>query len=536
MPKRPIIAAGRPGSRGSDERLFAEAAGCLGSGDWARAEALCQKLAKRRGKDPALDEMLGLVSMQKNRPRAAVQRFRRAIDGGLRTAGVYSNLALALSSLGDLPGAVEAARTAARLGPDQAKLQVNLGNRLRAAGQVEEAVAAYRAAIKLSPGLVAAHVGLGNAHTALGASGEAMAQYRRALELRPDHAKAFYHLTLITKAGTGALDRGLADSFRGRIEQDAFGPGDAALVHNALGLIADREGDCDRAFAHFRTFNELIAAERPAGGQPYDRTAHRRWVGRIIDAFPADSFAAETKREGASGRPLFIVGMPRSGTTLVEQILASHPAVAAGGELLLVQDLAGRVPDYPGGIARLSRDKLDALAERYLEALSTIDPDTERVTDKLPQNFLHLGFIARLLPRARVVHCLRDPVDTCLSCYFQNFPHGHAYANDLADLGAFYRDYARVMDHWNRVLPSRPIEVGYEALVNDPQGTVRQLLDMLALPWDPACLEFRESRRPVLTASQWQVRQAITAKAVGRSRPYRPHLGPLLDALGDLAV
>ena len=228
--------------------------------------------------------------------------------------------------------------------------------------------------------------------------------------------------------------------------------------------------------------------------------------------------------------------MARSGTSLVEQIVASHPLARGAGELTKIADLITAFErtagPYPDSAAALDAKTSHRLATAYESHLCRVaGGNAARLTDKMPANFMHLGFIALLFPRARIVHCLRDPLDACLSIYFQRFRHGNDYAYDLADIGFFYRQYQRLMDHWRRVLPLAIHEVRYEDLVADPDGQVRALIEFLGLPWDEHCLVHHRSRRAVQTASAWQVRQPIYASAIGRWRHYEKHLGPLKQAL-----
>jgi hypothetical protein len=235
--------------------------------------------------------------------------------------------------------------------------------------------------------------------------------------------------------------------------------------------------------------------------------------------------------------------MPRSGTTLVEQILASHPEGAGAGELPDVIGMATGLPRvlgvpeaYPECVADLDRAALDRLAEGYLKRVQGRFPDARRVVDKMPQNFLHLGLIALLFPKARVVHCVRDPLDTCLSCYTTAFAVPHDYARDLGHLGRYYRAYARLMQHWRRVFEAldRPLlELPYEDVVADLEGRTRTLLAFVGLPWDERCLRFHETRRDVGTASYDQVRRPIYNTSIGRWKRFERHLGPLKAALGQ---
>lgn len=517
----------------SDERQFAQAFACLQAEDLSRAEKLCRNLIKRHPDNPSLCDMLGLVQLKRGQHRDAVKQFRKALAGGPPEAGLYNNLALALSGEDRIEEAVEAARTSVRLRPDVAEFQTGLGNHLKKAGMLEAAKTAYHEAITLNPDLASAYVALGGIYASLGERDPAVRLYRKALEVRPGHALAFYHLALLSKAGETIVDQATIDAFQSLSEATDLNASDSLLVHNALGFIADQRGEYDQAFGHFQTFNEKAQAKQRARGRPYDRAAHSRLIDRIIEAFPPEAFEARAPGGSTSLRPLFIVGMPRSGTTLVEQILGSHKAVAPGGEFREMDRISEAVPDYPAGVHSLSGNELGDLAERYLGTLARIDATAERVSDKLHRNFLHLGLIARLFPAAAIVHCRRDPIDTCLSCYFQNFVVSNDFSNDLTDAGAYYLDYARLMGHWDQVLPMEIIQVDYEQLVAGPEATVRRLLDAIGLAWDPNCLNFTNNPRPILTASLWQVRQPITTKAVGRWRNYQAHLGPLLKELGE---
>jgi hypothetical protein len=232
--------------------------------------------------------------------------------------------------------------------------------------------------------------------------------------------------------------------------------------------------------------------------------------------------------------------MPRSGTTLVEQIIASHPQAYGAGELKKIRDLAremgvrrGVAGDYPEVVAEIDPETSRVLAAEYEAYLCRgVDPGVTRVADKMPSNFAHLGFIALLFPDARVVHCTRHPLDVGLSIYFQHFAHSHEYAHDLSDIGHFYRLYQRFMKHWNEVLPLRIHHLRYEDLVTNPEGETRALIEFLGLPWNEGCLAFHKNERSVRTASAWQVRRPVYNRGVGRWRNYEKYLGPLKQALG----
>jgi hypothetical protein len=240
-------------------------------------------------------------------------------------------------------------------------------------------------------------------------------------------------------------------------------------------------------------------------------------------------------------QPVFVFGMPRSGTTLTEQILSSHPEVAGAGERGDIWEMAkslGLLADNAEKFARnltnLSRPQSFELANRYLSALNSVSGTALRVVDKMPDNYAYLGLIALLLPNAKLIHCRRDPLDTCVSCFTTQMAEGgHFYANDLATLGAYYRDYARLMEHWHAALPLPIFDSSYERLLEAPEEQSRKLIDHIGLPWDPACLTFYETKRAVKTNPR-EVRQPIYKTSLGRWRRYARHLDPLKTALDDL--
>jgi hypothetical protein len=261
-------------------------------------------------------------------------------------------------------------------------------------------------------------------------------------------------------------------------------------------------------------------------------------VDRLLAAFSREAMAGLPRAGRNDVRPVFIVGMPRSGTSLVEQILASHRDIHGAGELsdlgLLALSTAAGTLEYPESVATLSAMDMDRLSAAYGSRLDEIAPRASRVTDKMWQNFEFLGFASLLFPEARVIHCTRDPMDTGLSCFFHHFyGAGVAFAYDLAHIGAYYRQYLRIMDHWRQVLPLPVLEVSYERLVADTETQTRKIVDFTGLPWDPACLRFFETERVVGTASHEQVRRPVYRTSVGRHRRYLEWLGPLAQALGE---
>ncbi len=309
---------------------------------------------------------------------------------------------------------------------------------------------------------------------------------------------------------------------------------DKKKLHFTLAKAFEEKADADAAFAHYRRGNELQRAAFAGQSLRFDAEAQDRLVARTEAVFTGQFFAERQSFGIASEAPVFVVGMPRSGTTLVEQIAASHPQVHGAGERWEMDvaahnlsDTLGAQAPYPENVAELDEATAARLGEAYLGRLREVAGDAERVIDKLPFNYLRLGLIAVLLPRARVIHCRRDVRDTCLSCYFQNFSIPYPWTTDLCEIGRYHRAYERLMAHWRSVLPRAMLEVDYEDLVADQEGQSRRIIDFLGLQWDPRCLDFHRTQRQVSTASAWQVRRPIYATSVGRWRAYERMLEPL---------
>jgi hypothetical protein len=340
---------------------------------------------------------------------------------------------------------------------------------------------------------------------------------------------------LISAAGqaclrTGRLDEGIA-LLRACLDSGIHPMARSALLYT-LSEALDDSGDHDGAFVALNEANGLKNV-------PPDLEDQSREMDRYIAAWSREA-ALAVPRGAPTDLPVFIVGFWRSGTTLIEQTLSSHPQVFGGGEMTLLMRFAHEKrpgPDGPGPSlvsdpAGIGRGAIDRFSRAYLAHLKKLAPGAARVTDKLPPNFMYLGLIAALFPGARVIHCLRDPVDTCVSCYF-NMRGGLSYTHDLRALGSFYRDYKRLMAHWKSVLDLPILDVSYEGFVADQETNARKVVEFLGLPWDDRCLRPHENKRVALTRSIHQVRKPVYGSSVQRWRRYERHLGPLFEALGD---
>jgi tetratricopeptide (TPR) repeat protein len=462
----------------------------------------------------------------------AMTAYERALKLKPDYAEAHSQMGVTLASLERFDEALLAHRRALALRPDDAHVHEALGATLVLKRDMTAAIDSFRRALTLAPDLAVAWNGLGAASLALGRLDDATVACRRALEISQN--QKLFHKNLLSMMGRKTADPATMQRLTGLLDQPGLPVQERISAAFALGKSLDEADRFDEAFACYAQGNSLFKQWRAEAGERFDGESLHRMVDQKIESFTSSFFSDRRGWGDTSELPVFIVGMPRSGTTLVEQIAASHPAVFGADELpdiaLLARALAKDDPKAP--MQRWDAQAIAQAAEAYLEHLRSLGGAAARVTDKMPGNVFHLGLIAVLLPRARVIFCRRDPRDTCLSCYFQWFPSSRLlYTYDLADCGRQYLETERLTAHWLKVLPLRMLEIHYEEMVANQEGQSRRLIEFLGLPWDPACLQFHQTQRAVVTASVWQVRQPIYTRSVGRWRNYERHLGPLLDVL-----
>ncbi len=526
---------------------------------------------------PALINLANALQALDRRREAAL-----ALQAALRIEPdnpiALTNLGQVLTEIGD-PGLLDLAeahcRRALSVGPMRPHAINNLGNVLQLQGRFDEAASAFHQALARDRGLAAAHHGLGltllemgrldeaepcfrealridPAHAVswmalarlLGERGElesSCQSYRTALEIRPSLAEAYWRLALLLKARMPADE---VSRMRQLLDAQDLPDDQRALAHFGLAAVLDDRGLYAEAAAHLESANRLQAAADAAGGRSYDPDSHSRYIDLMIGRFTPE-FLAERRGWGvADPRPVFVLGLPRSGTTLVEQILASHPRIHGAGELKEVDRLFQSLPDRAcqpdlnafDALGQLTKDSVQTAARRYLERLESLAPASAcRVVDKMPDNFRMIGFIALLWPAARVIICRRDPRDIAVSCW-QNGFRSLPWSNNWESMARRFADYERLMSHWRRITPIECIEVHYESLVADIETHSRRLIEFVGLEWAEGCLDFNSTRRVVRTASQVQVRQPAHTRSIGRWRRYQAQLAPLLQFLEQYQV
>jgi len=454
----------------------------------------------------------------------AIESFREALKLKPDYAGAGNGLGNVFKEQNKLDAAIGCYRKVLEFSPDMAGVHSNLGGALREQGEQEAAAESFRKVLALEPDYIDAHIGLGAVCQDTGRFADAQTHLDRVLELKPEHPAAWAALPALRKMTPDDLP--WAETAQRLLANDPKPQEEVGLCY-ALGKYYDDTRQYDAAFGYYARANRLKG--KRAG--LFDRDKFRRFVDTAISMHPVEVVRHRQAGSSDSSRPLFIVGMPRSGTSLTEQILASHSDVFGAGELRF---WGKQAQEHGEALASGYHDAalLGDIASRCETELQRHSASALRVVDKMPGNFLYLGLIHAVFPQARILHTQRNPIDTCLSIYFQAFNNSHTYATDLDDLAFYYREYRRLMAHWRAVLPPEVfLDVPYEALVEDQEGWSRRIIEFIGLEWDERCLNFHETERKVGTASNWQVRQKIYKTSKERWRNYEQFVGPLLPLL-----
>lgn len=549
---------------------------------------------------PELHHELGRAYLGLDRLEAAEKSLKTALSINRGLLDAYLDLGVVLVAMNKTPEALVCYGSAIQICPQSAESHYQLGTLLQSGGDVRKAIDEYITAIKLQPRADNAHAKLAQCFHSTGNLEKAEHHYRQSLKIRPNTSDIWSRLGAVLML-MGEFDEAdvafnkalakkpdLVDAIAGKAQllverwdyqgaQALVGPlieqrvlhvglgrvfsrtcrhfrkSDEAIsyleevcldsrvatghkleAHYELGDVYDSLKEYDSAFHHYQRANDLQ-------GYSSDAVSYAATVSQLIRSTTRETLHQLPRPGHDTSRPIFIVGMPRSGTTLVEQIISSHPEVHGAGELIYLGELAGDMHNkfnlpcqYPQCLPGLASAMIDRMSLEYLEKLAAIGGEEACVTDKMPHNFLHLGLVNVLFPQAKVIHCIRDPADTCLSIYFQKFNASHSYATDLLSIGMHYQQYQGLMQHWKQVLTIPVFDVQYEKLVRETESVGRKLLEFCGFEWNPACLDFHMSGRFVNTASRDQVKQPVHTGSIERWRRYERHIQPLLHLLGYL--
>jgi tetratricopeptide (TPR) repeat protein len=507
-----------------------QASAALAAKDHASAQKIFREILQDDASHVAALCGLAAVALGAMNTQDSERLLRHALKQAAHSPLARRGLSHTLLAAGRLAEAESAIRELLKFEPENPQNWVALGAVYTRLLRQSEALAAFEEASRLNPTLVTLRLSIGHLYKTLGQRAACEKAYHDCLAMDPRCGEAYWSLAdLKTYVFSGAEVEAMQ-----KLLADEAGESQPQL-HFALGRANEQKADYPEAFALYAAGNALRRRTSPFNIASFEAKSRR-----VITCFDS-VFIRESRGRGClDGAPIFIVGLPRSGSTLVEQILASHSSVEGTMELpnilTVVREfdrLDGRTDAYPESVSSAGWDRLEALGARYLDETRPIRTGKPRFIDKMPNNFSHIGLIHAILPNATIIDARRHPMDCCFSTFKQHFAEGQSFSYDLEDLGRYYRCYLSLMDHWDAVLPGKVLHLQYEELVRDPDIHIRRLLDHCRLPFEAACLKFHETKRPVRTASSEQVRQPIYASGIGYWKHFENELEPLMRSLGD---
>ncbi|MEZ2332719.1 sulfotransferase [Mesorhizobium sp. RCC_202] len=515
----------------ADDALLRQALDLYRAGRLLEAEELCQRVLAHSPRHPLALYLLGTFALGLD-DEMAIRCFERAVKEAPQNAQYHFMLGETYLKVGEHSDAIEQLELASELKADWAEVLCALGRAYTEFGRADIALPFYKKALKIDDRYPLVRMGLANALVSFGRMDEAAQYMKQAVGHRQDIGAAYNGLVSIRKFTEEPAE---LRSILLEIDNPELDEKSIQRLHYAAAKVLNDLRRHEEAMDHLQRAKALSPHR-------FSIDEYRRSVDFMIELFSPEMLAARAGYGSASEVPVFVLGMPRSGTTLTEQICASHPDVHGAGELTKLRRIMNRLaprtrsPDeLRQSILEMTADQSRSLADEYLGHIRQRSPNSLRVVDKLPHNFELVGLIRLLFPKARIVHCRRDAVDNCISCYFLNFNDHNTYNADLGSLGRYYREYDRLMRHWQSVFPGEILENRYEDMVSDQEGQSRRLIDHLGLPWDDACLRFFDKGGSVNTFSRWQVRQPIYTSSMNRWKNYGSTIRPLIEALGDLA-
>jgi tetratricopeptide (TPR) repeat protein len=497
------------------------------SGDFDRAAELYDRVLSTDPKNANALHLRGLIFAKKGDNFEAIRRIGEALKIQPNSSIFHSNMSWSLSSLDQLEIAKKHAERAIQIQPDLLNAHRNLATVLGKMGDLEQAASVWRHVMKNAPDDAKVKSSLGAILLEQGHIDDSITYLRDSIRINPDSIRPYIPLAEI---GSIKLTQDEMTKLEELAHSETLPQSERADALFALATCRDRAGEYDQAFGYFAEGNRLKTSS-------FNSPKHEEYINDLIHVFDTPFFSS-CQQGSDSQRPVFVVGMPRSGTTLTEQILASHPNIHGVGERDEMRDLKNSIANrisssqrFPMAVKGLTEEHLKLFADEALSLDQDLPDSIHRVVNKLPGNFQSLGLISMLFPKARVIHCRRNALDTCLSCFFQNFV-SLDYSFSLDHLADVYLRYRRLAEHWQRVLPLSVFNVDYEEMTASPESLIRRMVEFVELPWNDKCLSHQKNKTTVRTASKWQVRQPIHTRSVNRWRNYEQHIGGLIERIG----
>lgn len=470
---------------------------------------------------------LGNIYQELGNIENAINYYKQTLALDPNDSDTHFRLSRILQENGQIEGAVIHLKKTLEIKPEHYQAHNNLGNIYYQNSLIEEAIREFKIALQINADYAEAYNNWGNVLFESGCANEAIEKYKKALNLKPDLSQAHKHIAIIQP------DKNQIETIQQQLNKPDLNDFDSMNYHFALGAIYNHIKSYSVAFKHYDKGNKLKRKTFD-----YDADEHSKYVNSLINVFSKEYFQNNNLAGSDSERPVFILGMPRSGTTLVEQILSSHSEVYGADELSKLHQFERSIEQkmkagqgYPDCMSSITKKILETFANEYLGLLNSFSKEAVRITDKMPDNFLRIGLIKLMFPKAKIIHCKRNALDTCTSIFLTYFTKGNRFSFDLVEIGRYYKDYERLMSHWHSVFPGQIFDVEYEDLINDQINISRQLIDYINLEWDEACLNFYDNERTVKTASNLQVRKPIYKNSVERWKRYEQQLQPLIDVL-----